>query len=94
MKEVQKVEELRKEKEAQGRFKKKIFFDFLIFYTIKIMPKKRIKRMIHLLNECNYKLFEILNYLFEIFILSMKTDQQNLIIHLPWESHYIILHYM
>jgi hypothetical protein len=33
MKEVQKVEELRKEKEAQGRFKKKIFFDFLILYN-------------------------------------------------------------
>jgi len=71
MREVHKIEQLRKEKEEAEKNAK----------------ESEKKLMIHLLNECNYKSFEILNYQFKIFILSMKIKQQNLTIHLPWELH-------
>ena len=92
MKEVHTIEELRKVKEAESKIKGNSFLQkFVSFFEIKKMQKHLIKIMIHSLNVCNYKLYEIWNYLFKIFISSMKIDQQNLIIHLLWELHLIIL---
>lgn len=62
MKEVQRGEELRKQKEAAG-IEKNIFLDsqFFYFYNIQRMLQRLKKKLTHLLNVCNYKLFEILN---------------------------------
>ena len=91
MKEVRKVEDLRKEKESQSN--SHMSFDNSNEFLSKTR-KAQIKTTILLPNECNYKWFEIWNYPFEIFTSSMKINRRNLIIHLHLELLSITFHSM